>query len=64
MIIHSYEKDDRSANVCQQQGQWVVMLYQRTKTTEYLRTVQCANEASAEEEAERWVERIDDKEKP
>jgi hypothetical protein len=52
MILSTYEEDNKSANVCKQDGKYVVMYY---KDNEYIRTRECNSEENAEIIAEDWV---------
>jgi hypothetical protein len=52
MIHHTYESGIRAANVCKQQGQWVVMMYEHNQ---YKQTVSVLSESRAEVVAEDWV---------
>ena len=54
MIISEYFGDDgsRHANVCRQDKEWVVMIYENK---EYLKTILARNEYEADEIAEDWV---------
>jgi hypothetical protein len=52
MILSTYEQDNKSANVCLQQHQWAVMIYENNQ---YLKTVLANSEVDAEEIAEDYV---------
>jgi hypothetical protein len=52
MILSTYEEGNKSANVCVQQGQWVVMIY---KNNQYLETLLATSETNAEIIAENYV---------
>lgn len=54
MIISEYFGDDgsRHANVCKQDREWVVMIYEHK---EYIKTILARNEDEADEIAEDWV---------
>lgn len=52
MIFSTYEEGNKSANVCVQQGQWVVMIYENDQ---YLETLLATSESNAEVIAENYV---------
>lgn len=52
MIISTYEEGNKAANVCLQQGEWVVMLYENSQYTE---TLVANSESKAEIMAEDYV---------
>jgi hypothetical protein len=56
MIISTYEDGVRTANVCRQNRDWVVMTYENN---EYLKTILARNEEEAEIVAEDWVLKVD-----
>ena len=56
MIISTFEEDNRVANVCKQQGEWVVMYYEDNL---YISSDTAYNESRAEELAEDWVSKED-----
>jgi len=52
MIISTFQEGNKTANVCKQQGAWVVMVYD---SEEYIETILAHSEAYAEEIAEDYV---------
>jgi hypothetical protein len=52
MILSTYEEENRTANVCKQAGEYVIMLYEDGN---YLRSEVALSEGSAEVVAEDWV---------
>lgn len=52
MILSTYEEGNKSANVCVQQGRWVVMIYENDQ---YLETLLATSESNAEMIAENYV---------
>ena len=52
MIYSTYEEGNKIANVCFQQGEWVVMIYENGS---YLETLFALSESDAEERAENYV---------
>ena len=56
MIVSTYEDGTRTANVCRQNGDWVVMTYENN---EYLQSILARNEEDAEIIAEDWVLKVD-----
>lgn len=52
MIISTFEEDNKMANVCKQQGEWVVMYY---KDDEYIYSDTAYNQEHAEKLAEDWI---------
>jgi len=52
MILSTYEQDNKSANVCLQQHQWAVMIYENNQ---YIKTIYAHSETKAEEIAEDYV---------
>jgi hypothetical protein len=56
MIVSTYEEGIRTANVCKQSKDWVVMTYENA---EHLKTILARNEEDAEIIAEDWVLKVD-----
>ncbi len=52
MILSTYEEDNKLANVCLQQGEWVVMIYENDQ---YIETLVAISESEAEVIAEDYV---------
>ena len=52
MIVSSFESENRHANVCLQDKEWVVMCYENN---EFVQEHVALNEQSAEDKAENWV---------
>lgn len=56
MIVGTYEEGVRTANVCKQSSDWVVMVYENN---EYQRSILARNKDEAEIIAEDWVLKVD-----
>jgi len=52
MIISTFEEGNKTANVCKQQGEWVVMYYEDNL---YTHSEIAYNQSNAEELAENWL---------
>lgn len=52
MIISTFEGEGRSANVCRQGSQWIVMCYENNQ---YLKDAVALNEQAAEDIADNWI---------
>jgi hypothetical protein len=52
MILSTYQEGNKTANVCKQQHEWVVMVYENDN---YIETILATSEANAEELAEDYV---------
>ena len=52
MILSTYEEENRTANVCKEADEYVIMLYEDGN---YLRSEVALSESSAEVVAEDWV---------
>jgi hypothetical protein len=52
MILSTFENENRTANVCKQGGEYVIMLYEGGN---YLRTELAINENNADLIADKWV---------
>jgi hypothetical protein len=52
MIISTYENEKRTANVCKQGSEWVVMCYE---SNQYLKDILAVNENQAELIADQWL---------
>ncbi len=52
MIHSTYEEGNKSANVCHQESQWVVMMYENNQ---YIETFLANSESNAEIIAENYV---------
>ena len=53
MIISTFQEGNKTANVCKQLSEWIVMYYEND---EYISSDTALNEEHAEELAEDWVQ--------